>query len=379
MKRSIPLSCFFVCLSVIFVCWSKPSQAYEVGGFDWKPTFSVDETYDNNIRYAEDNEIGDFITTFSPGVIGVYEGKTSYASLKGALHEKVYGRYNEFNNLSEDLAGIYKQDLSKFDHFLIKDSFLHADQTSSFDEELGRVSGRYGYYKNILNTNFAHDFSSQFTGMIHFDNDYYDPGRADLVGSVQNMFGVETDYSVSSKIVPFWFYDYSTRSYSPGGTMNRNSTGLGGKYYLTEQLYANAKIGADFIQPVVGDDIVRPQYFLGLTDELDPTTIYGASFIRHYEDSAYDQKLLNDWRFSLNWGKQVLERLQAIVSAFTGGGKFEPDGAKERLNGIGVVFNYEATPNSTVSVGTTFVDKNSNDDTRDYNKNTVSLAWKLKF
>jgi hypothetical protein len=378
MKHFIPARVSFFLFGCI-LCWSVAAQAYEIGDWNWNPTLSVNETYDSNVSFAPDHEISDWITAIAPGVEGVFDGKNRYAKVKGLLHEKIFAEHDDFNNLSEDLSGIFKQELSKYDRIAMTNSFLHADQPSSFDDEFGRQSGRYDFYKNLFTATYGHDFSSQLNTVVNYANDFYDPSRDDLAQTDQNRIGVQTNYAVNSQTIPFAFYEYSNRYYDPGGTISRNSIGGGIKQYLTEQVYVDAKVGADFLSPIGREDITKPEFFVGVTDEVDPTTVYGLSFTKHYEDSSYDQNLFNSWRFSLNWGKELMERLQGIVTAFTGGGKFEPDGAKEHLNGIGFVLNYEATRNSILSMGYAFTDKNSNDNTRDYTKNAVSLNWKIKF
>jgi hypothetical protein len=362
------------------ICWSQPLYAaMEWAGMEWHPTLSIDETYDSNVTFAASDEKEDFVTAIAPGIEGIHDGKTQYMRFKGTLHEKLYAKESEFNNFSQDFVADYKKEFSEYNRIALGNTFLHADNPGSLDDEFGRGSGRYDFIKNLFHATWAHNFSSQLTGSVRYTNDYYGPDRDDLPTTDANRIALQSDYAINSQTIPYLLYEYSQREYEPGGTISRNTIGGGVKHFLTEQVYVNSRIAADFIDPVGGEEITKPNFLVGIYDQPDEKTTYGAYFSKHYEDSSYDQNLLNSWRFSLSWGRELTERLKMLVTAFTGGGKFEPDGAKERLDGVGTVLEYELTRNSALSAGFRVSKKNSSDDTRDYDKNTFSINWKIKF
>ena len=352
--------------------------AFQLGVFDLNPTAVIQEKYDDNITSSSTNVKKDLITLISLGLEGVYETKADSLKLKGSVDQKVFAKESEFNNLSETFSAKYKKEFSQYNRITVDDSFTHADEPTSFNDEFGRTAGLYDYYKNYCALGFEHDFTEQFTGKFKYASEYYNPSRDDLSNSILNKPGAELDYAFSSRMIGSLYYDYSNRVFDPGGTVSTHSTAAGLRRYLTSQIYVDAKAGTDFIRTIDGSNTIRPNYFIGLTDEIDEITTAGISYVRDYGVSSTSNQLFNSWRIILTWGKQLAQRVYFNCGAFTGAGKFN-SGTKEDLKGASLGLDYEIRSNVKANLGYTFTRRNSSAFGQDYDKNTVTLGITIKF
>jgi|CXWL01.1.fsa_nt_gi hypothetical protein len=352
--------------------------AFQLGTFDLSPTTTIQGQYDDNITSSGTNAKSDFITLITLGLIGGYETKADSLKLKGTITQKVFAKEHDFNNVSEFLSAKYKRELTQHDRITVDNSFTHADQPTSFEDEFGRTSGRYDFYKNSLALGLEHDFTEKFTTKFKYAAEYYDPSLDSLSNSMLNKPGVELAYAFGSRTVGSLFYDYSNKVFEPGGTVSVHSTAAGLRRFLTSQIYVDVKAGTDFIHTIEDNDTIRPNYFIALTDELDETTKAGASFSQSYGVSGTSSELFNSWRFALTWGKLLTERLHFNCGAFTGAGKYI-SGTKDDLIGSYLGFNYEIRKNIKANMDYTYIRRNSSVAGQDYDRNIVSLGMTINF
>lgn len=340
---------------------------------------TLKEYYDSNITYASSDTLDDFITLIKLGVEGKYEGKNQSLLLNASIKQQIFADNSSFNNFAQELNGVYKADLTPYDRLKIKNTFVHDEDPQDFEDQFGRASGRYDYYKNGFDSSWTHDFTKQFSMELKYRNNYYDPQRSDLVRSIQHKPGVEVDYAFTSWTSGLVYYDYTNRHYDGRGTVHKNSTGVGAKHFFTEQIYGDVKVGVDFIQPISGKDLTKPQFFVGLTDLIDERTTYGISYINDYGDMAYSQELFNRWQINMNWGKQLLERLNLLLSFFTGEGKYVNLGTSDRFTGAGFLLTYALTQDMDLTGGYSFSASHSNVDNQGFEKNLLSMQINVKF
>ena len=161
----------------IFFLFSADSGASVFEGLTIRPRGELRQAYDDNITLANDNEKDDFVTTLLAGLDVGYEGKTQTLTLSGDIKQQLYAREAGFNNLSEALRLNFNQEFSRYDRLRVTDSFTHADEPTSFEDDFGRTAGRYSYYRNTFNTEYTRDISRQISVQGHYGNESYNASR----------------------------------------------------------------------------------------------------------------------------------------------------------------------------------------------------------
>ena len=80
------------------------SLSYNYKGFDIKITeVSIGETFDDNLTFAKENKLEDFITELRLGLGVKYEGKTRTFELTGAISNQTFAKNDTFNNITQDI------------------------------------------------------------------------------------------------------------------------------------------------------------------------------------------------------------------------------------------------------------------------------------
>ncbi len=368
-----------VLLNVLFLSYINSVYAYQWGNLEWAPWSSLEEKYDSNITYAHSDTFSDFITALQLGLVGEYEGKNSKARFKAAIKQELFSRYSDFNNLSEYFDGIYEKDFSSRDSFRIENHFLHAEDPHNFVDQFGRLAGRYEYNQNALDSSWTHAFNNQLDLQFKFKNHYYSPDADNVLTSVQYKPGLDLGYSFNSQIKSSLFYDYSQRDFSPGSPLRKHTTGVGLKYNFNPKFFLEGRTGADFIQPALGRNLVRPLYMIALNDQKDSRTLYRISYTKQFQDTPYSQYFFNSWQATIDWKKDVLKRLSAYLTLFTGGGVYQSVGFKEHLNGANGGFIFHMTKNSDLRLGYLFSTNDSNAPSSSYQKHVSILEVIIKF
>lgn len=352
--------------------------AFQLGTVDIKPFVSTQEKFDDNVRFTNANKQSDWITFLSLGLEGKRETKVDNLSFKGTILQKIFAKENDLNGLSELLGLTYKRELSPYDRLVVDNNFTRADEATSFQDEFGRVAGRYNYYKNFLKLGFEHNFTEQLTGKVRYANEYYNPSLNTLSDSVLNRPGVELAYAFSSQTIGSISYDYSNRVFDPDGTVHIHTTQAGVRQYLSKQLYVDAKAGINQITTINDHHTTRPNFIMGIYNDVDPTTQLGLTFTRTYDVTYSSSDLFNNWNANLFWAKQLTPRLYLNLSGFTGSGTFET-GVKEKFNGVNATLDYEIKENIKSNLGYSFSRSDTTQVGRDYDKNTAFLGITVEF
>ncbi len=90
--------------------------SYEYKGFDIKlKNLSIGETYDDNITYAKEDKLEDFITTLGVGMSAIYEGKTKTVELTANIGHQTFAKNSDFSNDTQGMTVNFMNELSKYD------------------------------------------------------------------------------------------------------------------------------------------------------------------------------------------------------------------------------------------------------------------------
>ena len=367
----------FFFLAALFIPAS--SFAYQVGAFDLKVLGSVYETYDDNVAYTKTNKKSDYITNAKIGLSAKYEGKTEGLEFLGNVARHQYKDNNNFDNTSEDFSLSAKKEFSPYDRAILSDTFIHAEEPSSFEDEFGRTSGRYSYNRNRFNLAFSKDLTKEFTLIGRYLNDYDTYSRSGMSDSVQNRLGFEGDYSISSHTTVFGSYDYYRRDFYPGADATTNSLSAGARQYFTSQIFLDANAGLDFITSFNQKDYTKPHLTASLTDDLDDTTRLSLSYDKRFYTNSSTQDLFNYWQTSVTFTKRVFQRLGFDASGFYGKGTYPTLGIQDTLKGASAGLSYDIKQNIKGTLNYSYSKTTSSDSSRDYVRNAVSTGITIEF
>ncbi len=345
---------------------------------NWDIHASVSEIYDDNIAYAESDETSDLITQLSLGLGIDYETPRQRLRFMGKLNPQIFARHSEFNNLSQDLDANWRMDFSKYTRFSVKDVFTHAEDPRSFQDTLGRASGRYSYMRNRLNAQVRHEFSKQFALIGRYGNEITDLSRDTLRDSVFHTVGAQGEYAVSSETFFLGSYDFGIRDFQPGNDALSHTGQLGVRQYLTPAVFLEGRAGLDALDDFTGDTSVKPRLHASINHEVDEESLASVTIDQSYETTTYAEDLLKSWRASLAYRRQLLKRLNGSVAGFFGQSEYENTSIEDDIAGAAFSLVYELSPDWTAGVSYQFSNIESTDQTKEYLKNTVMLTMSLK-
>jgi hypothetical protein len=357
----------------------RAAYAFKAGDADVEVTGSVSETYDDNITYIKDDPKDDFITRASVGLKTKLEGRMRSLELSGHVTQQFFKEYDSFNNTSEDFSVNFLNDFSKYTHLSLTDTFTHADEPRSFEDEFGRTAGRYSYLKNKFNMALSREVKKQLTLTGRYGNEAVTYSRDDLSDSYLNSFGLGCDYAFSSQTIGSLFYDFSQRTFDPGKSANTNTLSAAIRQYLTKQLYLDGRTGIEFIDAYNGRNYAKPLLFAAITDEFTETTRGSIAFTKQYYTNSSTQDLFNYWQVSSNITRQLLPRLALNFSGFVGEGEYTSLGITDKLKGVSAGFTYDIMKNMRGNLSYSYSTTSSNQVGREYTKNAVTVGMQVAF
>ncbi len=346
---------------------------------DWDLKASVKTGYDSNITYVNDDEREDFMTNILLGLGLRHQGKTSSLRLEGQVVQQLFARYHSFNNSALSLNADFRKELSANHRLALTDQFSHSEEPRSFEEEFGRAPGRYSLSRNVFHTDFAHDVSKQWTHIINFDNEVNIFSRDDLHDSVLNRLGWEGDFSLDSANVLKGIYQISYQDYESDFSVLTNSLAGGYRHYFSADLYLDLLSGVDFIDVNRGSDYTRPRYSAALTKELNETTKMGFAYERRYTTTAFEQDIFDAWKVSVNYIKELTQRLRGALRVFYGKGEYQARDRRDELLGTSWNLSYDLNPHTIIELNYQYSTVDSNQNNSDYIKNTIFLGISVLF
>ncbi len=310
---------------------------------------SVSEVYDDNIRYAESNELDDFITRLTVGVGVDNESARQRLKLMASLHQDLFASNNDFNNTAEDANLNWRFDAAKHTRLTFKNVFTHAEDPRSFEDNLGRTGGRFSYVRNRFNTEVRQELGPQVAVIGRYGNEVFDISREGRSDSVLHTAGLQGEYAFSSETIFLGAYDFSYRDFHPGGDAHAHTFAGGVRQYFTPAVYLEGRAGLDVLEDFTGDTKLRPRFQASLNHEVDEESLASLTFDETYETSSYDTQLLKSWRTSLYYQRQLQKRLLGSVAAFYGQSEYLTSSVDDDVAGLALKFDYEVTPDWTAS------------------------------
>ncbi len=355
------------------------SFAYMIGEVELEPTAAIRETYNDNITYVESGQKSDFITSLDVGINAKYEERTRSLNLAANLSRDFFERYTNFDNTYEDLSLSLGQEFSKYSRVSLKDTFSHSEEPRSFEEEFGRAGGRYAIYRNRFDIGYSRELTRQFSLLARYGNETNQYTRKDLSDSVSNTIGLESDYALSSMTVVFLSYDSARRNFDPGADASTQAVACGIRQYLNSRLFLDTKAGVNFVKAYNNQRYYKPLFYAALINDIDENTSTRVSFKKEYYANAYSSDIFNYWELSIAFTRRLSERLSGSISCFYGQGKYITFGIKDKLSGLDMGISYDLSKNVLARLNYAYSETESNTQSREYTKNTVSAGLRVDF
>ncbi len=358
---------------------SSKGYSYDFGNVKVNVLGEAGETYDDNVTYAENNTKKDFITNMTAGLSAKYEGRSSAINLIGRVTQQLFAQHNNYDNIAEDATLTLSGELSKRTRMSLRNVFTHRYEYRSFEEAFGAPGGRYSYFRNRFATDCTIDLSKQMAIIFRYLNNIDLPSRSDISGSYFNSGQAELNYYITSKTIVKGSYDFSIRKFDPGKDAATQAMGGGMRQYLTDQLYFDLNAALDYIVSYDKTKYYKPMLSASLTGDIDKKTIATLAFVKQYYTNAYLQDLFDYWQVSLAFARQLTERLRFSANGFYGNGRYVVQGVQNNLFGASAAIEYELTRRIKTRVSYSFSMTDSDQNSRDYTKNTAYAGLTMEF
>ena len=256
---------------------------------------------------------------------------------------------------------------------------MHAEDPQSFEDDFGRTSGRYSYYRNTFNAAYTRDFSKHVSVEGRYGNESYSASREDLRDSLLHRTGFDVNYIKSSALAFLFGYDFSTRHIDESGSATVHTLAAGFRHFLTTQFYIDTRAGVSLVEAFDGSNASRPSVTVALTDDFNETDSASLSYRKTSTPSSFTADIFDSWRVALSLGRQLLERLKMTASVFFGEGDFAALSITDRQTGASARLSYEVTKDAQTFLAYTYSEVDSNMDTRGYDRNLVEAGVRFDF
>jgi hypothetical protein len=151
------------------------------------------------------------------------------------------------------------------------------------------------------------------------------------------------------------------------------------RQYITKQLFADLRIGVNFINSYDERNFAKPYCSLTLTDDLDETSRVSLTVAKHYTTNNSTADLFDQWLVSGSFRKQILARLAGQADVFYGRGEYSNLRIEDNFVGASVHFDYALWHNTKANIRYSYSATNSNLDDRDYIRNYVGGGIRIEF
>ena len=413
----IPLKAKTGCFLLILLFGFSP-MAFAEYHFDFTPSISVSEVYDDNIYLSSTNEKSDYITTVTPGISLNILSEKNHLELSYSPGFVWYGKEDQNDTVRHSGSLNYGQDLAQHLKFELTDTYIQSEEPLEETEDVeGIRNTRSTYQRNTGRASLSYVFGpeNELTfgyGQSQLENDdkTVDDGRTkdpfvrmSYWLNVKN--GIELNYGF--KKADFWRddnsiagddydghsagtkYIYRFNPHTRGSVAYdfeiRNFDGLSEDYSVhTGSIGFDHQFSPDMSLTVGGG------YFIQKNDRSDDENgyTYDASLIKRFERGSitvggtggWDENYLDAERrgFSRYWGAeaslqyQILEKLSGYVGGTYRFDKGVGSGKREARRGnCGI--NWRLLRWLSLSLDYSYSEMDDDDDTSDYTDNKVTL------
>ena len=379
---------FTICFGVVFLLTIASANAYEFPpyeGLNLKIEGKISENYSNNVTFAKDkeNRIEDFMTMLALGLDMKYEGKRRALGISGRASRRVKTKSTDIQNSSENLTVNFRNEFSEYDAISVNNTFTHTQMPETFEDEFGRIQGRFDSYNNGLSFQYNRIINKYFNVGVNYDNRFYSnsrEGTKDLYKNgvrlrVNYIHSAATDFSLSS--------NFSKSEFEGGDDVSMYLISAGVGHYITKRLQFRAGAGVN-VSSRGEDRNTRQDINISLSNQIDENTNASLSYTRGVQLSADTGNLFSNWRITGRLTRQLLEDLNGSLSGFYGQGEYDLTGVTDTLAGASASLSYNfwrGKRGSRVSgsLGYTYSNLDSTDEDRGYDRNSITSGVNIVF
>lgn len=365
---------FFLFLAL----WGELTGPVALFAFDLDTRVEIAQIYDDNVTYVKDGAVEDMIAALTAGLRAWHESRRGAWEMTAAVTQKNFADNSDFNNTSQQMVFHGQGEMTKRDTLLINNQFNHADEPRSFQDVLGRATGRYDYFLNDFDVQHVHRFSEQWSSILRFDNEFYDPGQSALAQSVLNKATMEADYALDSRTTLLGVYGYAIREFDAGGRIERHVPEAGWRRLLTSRMSVEMRVGSTAVS--YGEtSVTKPRYLASLTvtdeERMESTLL----FLKEIAENAFSEDPFDIWQAQFNCTRQISRRLKGEGGAFYGKGRFLASRKEEDFIGASIGASFELTRDILARAGYAFSRIDSSDPAQEYTKNSFTAAFVWEF
>ncbi|MBI4398939.1 MAG: hypothetical protein HY586_07410 [Candidatus Omnitrophica bacterium] len=329
------------------------------------------ETYDSNITFSRD-KVWDLITELALGVGVRHEGKKHLLKLFGLDRQQIFSRNGKYTNNAQYADLFFRYALSKRDSFTVRDHFAHAEEPRTFEEALGRASGRFDHIRNEFQTDYTRKLTRQFSVALRYGNRFDLLSSEEFPDSLRNRGGVDFNYSISSKTRLTAFYEFNYIDFRRASDAKIHSIAGRLRQYLTRRIYLEPTGGIDIVDSFSNETFVRPLAAATLAGELDKKTQIKATFELGTDVNPFSVDIFQYLQTSVGFSRELWNKMALEAKGFYGHGKFRDASVVDDYGGAFGELTYDLPKDFKIKLAYTFTILDSIS-SRKYDKQTVTL------
>jgi hypothetical protein len=331
------------------------------------------------VTFVKEDQKSDQITHVLAGLGARQEGKTYQLNVEGNFSRHLFADHPSFNNNSQDINMDFQKEFSRYDRFSATNKFAHSEDPKSFEDDFGRTSGRYSYYRNIFKAEYTRDVSKHVSLQGHYGNENYSASGEDSSDSLLHRVGFDVNYIKNSATAFLIGYDFTARDIDESGSATVHTWTGGFRHFLTEQLSIDTRAGVSLMEALDGSSVAEPSVIVAFINDFSETDSAGLSYRKTSAPSSFTADIFDSWQVAANLSRQLLERLKMTASVVFGEGDFAAQAITDRQTGASTRLSYEVTRNAQTFLAYTYSEVDSNIDTRSYGRNLVEWGVRVIF
>jgi len=363
----------FCILAVMLVLTPSNSYAFRYKNFDIYIKGDLFQVYDSNINFDKDNETDGFRTDASISLGLNRSWRRANLNLNGSIAHGIYNNNSDIGTGSESLRLNFEYEPSAYMSFQLTDSFSHSKEPTSFQEEFGRITGRFNTYVNSFSLGLTRQISKDFSATASYGNTIVrkDEGSDWDAHSA----GIRLNYNYSVDKIFHFGYQYAfskTRGEDSGSA--GHSVFFGAEKYFTQRLTLSGQVSLGRNDSDASDSNTSSSVSVSLNQEFDRITSARLSFALYNSDIMQGDSSSNNWQISGDVKRELSDKFNGSANVFYGEGTFRDIVGKDKLFGIGSKIDYEVTQRLRGNLNYSFSNLRSTDETRGYHRHLIGLG-----
>lgn len=373
MRIRYVIPAIFFISAVMLLLAPANSYAFRYRNYDITLSGDLKQVYDSNINFDKENETDGFRTDASISLGLNRAWRRATLGLNGSVAHGIYNQNSDIGTGSETLKLNFGYEPSAYTSLQLTDSFNHYKEPTNFQEEFGRISGRFNTYVNSFSLGLTRQISKDFSAAASYGN--YIVRQDEGTDWDSNSAGIRLNYNYSvDKIFHFGYrYAFGKRSGEDSGTAN-HSVFFGAEKYFTQRLTLKGQIALGRNDSDASDNTTTSSIQLSLNQELDRRSAARLSFALYNSDLTSGDSTSNNWQITGDLRRELSDKINGYANIFYGEGTFRDIEGKDKLLGVGSKIDYEVTERMRGYLSYSFSYLRSTDETRGYNRHMIGLG-----